>query len=281
MKNNIFLETLHNDLGQFIKINNILIKKKTKFQKIIICKNKFLGKILIINNIIQTTEYDEYIYHEMISLIPLLSNYDKNKNILIIGGGDGGCLKQLTKFSNINTIYLVEIDKQIIKYSKKHLFEIHNNSFNDPRVKIIYKNGFNFLKKNKIKFDIIIVDGTDPIDSGKILFTKNFYKLCKSNLTKQGIFVSQNGTFIQYKKNIIHINIFKKIFKYNGLYTANIPTYYGGNMFFIWGTKNNNIKNINKKYILKQIKNLKFKYYNYLIHKNCFILPQNIIYKLK
>ncbi len=280
MKKKILLENLNNNIGQYININKIIFKKNTKFQNILILKNKNIGKILLLNKIIQTTEYDEFIYHEMICLIPLLSN-PNTKKILIIGGGDGGCLKQLIKFNNIKKITLVEIDKEIIKCSKKYLYKIHNNSFNDKRIKIIINNGLNFLEKNKKHFDLIIIDGTDPIGEGKKLFTKKFYYLCKINLKKNGIFVTQNGTYIQKKYIINNYKIFKKIFKYSGFYLANIPTYYGGSMFFLWGSNDNNIKNIKKKNIIKLTKNLKFKYYNYSIHKNSFYLPQNIKEQIK
>ncbi len=276
----IWLEKLHTNVGQFININKIIYKKKTKYQKIFIVNNKKIGNILILDNIIQTTEFDEFIYHEMICLIPILS-HPKPKNILIIGGGDGGCLKQITKFKEIKSITLVEIDKKIISCSKKYLFKIHKNSFNDPRVKIINSDGIKFIKNNnKKKFDIIIIDGTDPVGPGKKLFSKNFYFNCKKSLSKNGIIVSQSGTILQIKQAFKNLNKIKKIFKYSGFYQSSVPTYYGGNIFFIWASEKNNLKKINVNQLSYRIKSYKFKYYNLMIHINSFVLPQFIINKI-
>ncbi len=280
-KSKVLLENLHKYIGQYLKINKIIFKKKNKFQKIFIFKNKILGKILTINNIVQTTEYDEFIYHEMICLVPILS-HPNPKEILIIGGGDGGCLKQIIKIPYIKKIKLVEIDKDIIKYSKKYLFEIHKNSFEDKRIKIIIEDGIKFLKKNKNLFDIIIIDGTDPIGPGKNLFNEKFYLYCKKSLSKNGILISQSGTFLQIKNLIKNIKNIKKIFKLTGFFNAPVPTYYGGNIFFIWASNKINIKKIHKNNI-DWIKNNNkiFKYYNIKIHKNSFSIPQFLINKFK
>ncbi len=278
MKNKIWLEKLHSNIGQFIKINKIIYKKKTQYQKILIVNNKNIGNLLILDNIIQTTEFDEFIYHEMICLIPIFS-HPNPKKILIIGGGDGGCLKQITKIKKIKSIYLIEIDNEIISCSKKYLFKIHKNSFNDPRVKIINNNGINFVKNNNKKFDIIIIDGTDPIGPGKKLFSKDFYINCNKCLTEKGIIVTQSGTILQKKQIIKNLNCIKKIFKYGGLYQANVPTYYGGNIFFIWASKKINLKKININYLHKKSYLYKFKYYNSKIHINSFILPKFIFSK--
>ncbi len=279
MKNKkIWLEKLHNYVGQFFKINSIIINKNSKFQKIFIFKNNKFGKILVLDNILQTTTYDEFIYHEMICLIPIFS-HPNPKDILIIGGGDGGCLKQITKLHFIKSITLVEIDKKIIKYSKKYLFKIHKNSFYDKRVKIIIDNGINYLNNTKKKFDIIIIDGTDPIGPGKNLFTKNFYFYCSKTLNNNGIIVSQSGTYMLQKKEALNnLKNIKKIFNITGFYNASVPTYYGGNILFIWGSNNINIK---KPLIKEQnkINKYKFKYYNINIHKSSFILPQFFIEK--
>lgn len=280
MKKKIWLETLHNYLGQFFKIDSIIINKKSEFQKILIFKNKKFGKILVLDNILQISSYDEFIYHEMLCMIPIFS-HPKPKNILIIGGGDGGCLKQIIKLDYIKHITLVEIDKKIIIYSKKYLFEVHKNSFNDKRIKIINENGINYIKNTKKKFDIIIIDGTDPVGPGKNLFNKNFYINCKKRLNKNGIFVTQSGTYILQKKELLnnYKNI-KKIFKYIGFYNASVPTYYGGNILFLWGSDYINIKK-NIKIKDKNIKKYKFKYYNINIHKSSFILPNFLIKKIK
>ncbi len=274
----IWLEKLHSNIGQFIKIDKVIYKKKTKYQKIFIVNNKKLGKILILDNIIQTTEFDEFIYHEMICLIPIFS-HPKPQKILIIGGGDGGCLKQIIKFKKIKSITLVEIDKKIISCSKKYLFKIHKNSFDDTRIKIINDDGIKFIKKNNKKFDIIIIDGTDPVGPGKKLFTNEFYYNCQKSLSENGIIVTQSGTILQKKQTLKNLKKIKKIFKYTGLYQSSIPTYYGGNMFFMWASQKINLKKINTNKLSSKINLYKFKYYNLMIHISSFALPQFIIKK--
>ncbi len=279
MKKKIWLEKLHLNIGQFININKVIYKKKTEYQNILIIKNNKIGNTLILDNIIQTTEFDEFIYHEMISIIPIIS-HPNPKKILIIGGGDGGCLKQIVKFKKIKSITLVEIDKKIIYCSQKYLFKIHKNSFFDSRVNILYKDGINFLKKNNTKFDIIIIDGTDPVGPGKKLFTKKFYLNCKKSLHNNGIIVTQSGTILQEKQIIKNLNNIKEVFNYSGLYQATVPTYYGGNIFFIWASQNIDLKKTNINELKKKIKSYKFKYYNPMIHIYSFILPQFIIKKI-
>ncbi len=279
-KNEFFLEKINKNIGQFFKIDEIILKKKTKYQEILIFKNKKIGKILAIDNIIQTTSFDEFIYHEMICFIPIFSHKNP-KNILIIGGGDGGCLKEILKINYINSITLVELDKKIIKYSKKYLYEIHKNSFYNKKIKILIDDGFIFLKKNTQKYDIIIIDSTDPIGPGKALFSKKFYTYCKNSLNENGIIVGQNGTYMYQKKNIINnFKIFKKLFQFQGFYQATIPTYFGGNMLFIWGSNNIDLKKINLKNLKNKIKLFHFKYYNFSIHINSFYLPQYLLNKL-
>ncbi len=280
INNKIYIEKLHKNIGQFFNIDYIIYKKKTKFQNILIFYNSLLGKILSLNNIIQSTEYDEFIYHEMITLIPIYS-HPNPKKILIIGGGDCGCIREIIKFKNIKSITLVEIDKEVLKCSKKYLFKHHKNSFKDKRVKIIINDGYSFLKKNKKKFDILIIDGTDPVGYGKNLYSKKFYKKCKNSLNSNGILITQSGTYmLQIKEAINHYLNIKKIFKYSGFYQASIPTYYGGNMLFIWSSNKINLYNTNEHILNKKIDNLDFKYYNFLIHKSSFILPQYFIKKL-
>ncbi len=274
-KNKIWLEKLYPDIGQFLTINSVIYEKQSKFQKIFLFKNTKLGKVLVLDDILQSSDYDEYIYHEMLCLIPFYSHKNP-KNILIIGGGDGGCLREITKFKKVQSITLVEIDKEVIKCSKKYLFNYHQNSFYDKRVKINIIDGKLFLKKNKIKFDLIIVDSTDPIGDGKKLFCKKFYQYCKKSLNKNGILTSQSGTLIQEEAINNYLKL-KKIFKYVGFYQASIPSYYGGNMLFIWSSNNLNISSLN---IDNNKIHLNFKYYNNNIHKSSFIFPQYFLNKL-
>jgi spermidine synthase len=175
---------------------------------------------------------------------------------------------------------MVEIDLNIIDLCKEFFPKHSNNTYKDPRLKIIIDNGLNFIKTTKEKFDLIISDSTDPIGCGKDLFLSEFYFYCKNHLLKNGIFVGQNGIFFLQKNNVnqTYKNI-KKNFNDASFYQATIPSYYGGIMMFSWGTDNMDLRKINIKNLQKRIKHTKlaFNYYNSKIHISSFYLPEYII----
>lgn len=275
----IWHETLHYDIGQYFLIEKILYKKKNRYHEIKIFYNSIMGKIMTIDGIVQTTEKDEFIYHEMLTHVPILS-HGSVKDVLIIGGGDGGILREVCRHKSINSITMVEIDIDIINLCKKYFPNHSNNAYNDPRLNIIIDNGFNFVKNTKNKFNLIISDSTDPIGCGESLFSSEFYSNCKRCLCYDGIFVAQNGVFFLQKNEIILT--FKKLKKYFfdvRFYQASIPTYYGGIMMFAWGSDNCEYRKIHNKDLKKRIQNskLNFNYYNSKIHIGSFYLPQNVI----
>ncbi|CAL4326273.1 polyamine aminopropyltransferase [Buchnera aphidicola] len=276
----IWHEKLYCHLGQYFLIDKLLYETKTEYHKVIIFENSNFGKIMAIDDIVQTTEKDEFIYHEMMTHIPIFS-HGSIKNVLIIGGGDGGILREICKHKDIKNITMVEIDINIINLCKKYFPNHNKNAYEDSRLKLIIDDGLNFTKKTKEKFDLIISDSTDPLGCGKNLFRSEFYYNCKNCLDKNGIFVAQNGVFFLQKNETI--TTYKKLKKYfydTKLYHAAIPTYYGGIMIFAWGT--NNIE-LNKKRNLinlqSRIKSTKldFNYYNAKIHISSFYLPQYIL----
>lgn len=275
-------ERLYSHFGQYFVIEQLLYKSRTDYQDIMIFKSSVFGKVMVIDNIVQTTEKDEFIYHEMLVHVPIFS-HGSIKNILIVGGGDGGILREACRHKNIEKITMVEIDYHIIELCKKFFPNHSNESYEDSRVKLIIDDGLNFVKHTKEKFDLIISDSTDPIGYGKNLFLSEFYLNCKKCLNKDGIFVAQNGVFFfQRKEAILTYKKLKKIFQDTKFYQAAIPTYYGGIMMFAWGTNNMKCYKNNLKEIQSRIKNsaLDFNYYNAKIHISSFCLPQYILNEL-
>ncbi|XRX42449.1 MAG: polyamine aminopropyltransferase [Buchnera aphidicola (Eriosoma harunire)] len=274
--NTIIHEKLHPCLGQYFLINKILYEQTNEHQKILIFNNTTMGNILLLDDIIQTTEKDEFIYHEMITHVPIFT-HPNPKKILIIGGGDGGVLREVIKHKQINKIVMVEIDRIVIDICKKFFPAHNNNAFNDPRLQLIINNGFEFIKKNTEKFDIIISDSTDPVGPGKTLFNLSFYNYCKKSLHDNGIFVAQNGvSFLQQNEIQKTHQKLKKIFHTVKFYQTCIPTYYGGMMTFSFSS---NTKYQNNMYDLKlknriQSKNIYCLHYNYNIHCSSFSLPK-------
>ena len=272
-------ENLYSHLGQYFLIDELLYEKKTEYHQLTIFKNSIFGKILVIDDVVQTTEKDEFIYHEMLTHVPIFS-HGLIKNVLIIGGGDGGILREVCRHKTIQSITMVEIDINIINLCKKYFPNHSNNSYQDSRLQLIIDDGLNFVKTTKKKFDLIISDSTDPISYGKNLFLSEFYLNCKNCLHKNGIFVAQNGVFfLQKNETILTYKKLKKYFFDVRFYQATIPTYYGGIMIFAWGSDNTEFRKNSLQDLQSRIKNIKlsFNYYNAKIHISCFYLPQYIL----
>lgn len=275
-------EKLYCHLGQYFLIDKLLYKKTTNYHEVMIFENSFFGKVMVMDNIVQTTEKDEFIYHEMLTHVPIFS-HGAIKNVLIIGGGDGGILREVCKHKTIENITMVEIDKNIIDLCEKFFPYHSNNSYKDSRLKLIIDDGLNFTKKTKEKFDLIISDSTDPVKYGKNLFSSEFYFYCKNCLDKNGIFVAQNGVFfLQRNESILTFKKLRKYFHDTRFYQAAVPTYYGGIMIFAWGTNNIEFRKNSLTNLQSRIKHtqLAFNYYNAKIHISSFYLPQYILNEL-
>ncbi|WWP02381.1 MAG: polyamine aminopropyltransferase [Candidatus Dasytiphilus stammeri] len=277
--NKIWYEKLHMGCGQYFAVKNIIYQENTNFQNVIFFENPTFGRIMAIDGIVQTTENDEFIYHEMITHVPLLT-MPSAKKILIIGGGDGASLREVIKYKYLEKITMVEIDENIINLCRKYLPNHNQNAYTDIRCEIIIQDGSKFISSCKEKFDIIIVDSTDPIGPGSSLFTPNFYRECRRCLNDDGIFVGQNGVSLLQQKVIK--NSFDNLSCYFNdvtFYQAAVPSYYGGMMTFVWASNNTSLRQITVSVLNKKFKlnNLHCRYYNPLIHKISFALPQYLL----
>ena len=271
-------ESLYDTWGQTFLAEEILHEEKTDEQHLMIFQNAQYGKVLVLDGIIQTTEVDEFVYHEMLTHIPLLS-HGNAKNVLIIGGGDGGILREVLKHNTVEKATLVEIDASVIDFSKKHLPNHSKGAFEDPRTRVVIADGALFIKNTEEKFDVIICDSTDPIGPAAILFKAEFYKNCHDKLTEKGIFVNQNGVpFLQENELKETYQAKKKYFNEVSFYLGVVPTYVGGFMAFGWATdstKNNTVTLEELKIRMKNIDG-ECKYYTPAIHKASFVLPRFI-----
>lgn len=269
-------ETLHNHSGQYFSVDNVIYHEKTNYHDLIIFDNARFGRIMALDGVVQTTENDEFIYHEMMTHIPLLAHGDAKK-VLIIGGGDGAMLREVSKHKNLESITMVEIDSDVISLCKQHLPNHHAGSFDDARLNLVIDDGINFVNHTNQFFDVIISDCTDPIGAGKNLFTSIFYEGCKRILNPNGIFVAQNGVyFLQQEEVIDSHRKLNRYFKDVSFYQAAIPSYYGGCMTFAWATDNKSLRDISYEMISKRFTSsgLKCQHYNPEIHSAAFALPQ-------
>ncbi len=229
-------ETLHPGIGQYIRVDRILHTQKTPTQELLIFENEFLGRVLALDGVIQTTEVDEFIYHEMITHTPILTHGSAQK-ILVLGGGDGGVIKELFKYRTISKVVMVEIDSQVIQLCQQYLPSISRGAFEDPRLDLVISDGAKYVANCPDHFDIIIVDSPDPIGPGENLFSNSFYRYCHQCLKPNGILVTQNGVpFVQREELRNSVQYLSEYFKHVSLFTSSIPTYYGGEMAFGWAS---------------------------------------------
>jgi len=271
-----FYEHLYPDIRIAVK-GNLVYRERTPYQKLELYQTPRYGKMLVLDGTIQTTEKDEFIYHEMLTH-PVLLLHPKPKKVLIIGGGDGGALREVLKH-NIKEVYLVEIDRNVIEISQKYLKKICQDSFSDKRLHLIIDDGARFIRKTSEKFDIVIVDSPDPIGPAKVLFSKNFYSQIYSILTEYGIMVRQSGsTILQQDELKTNYKLLKKIFTFATIQIASIPTYIGGFFSFLIAFKKINSKTLNIEYIEKKFKTLGLKthYYNPEVQISSMCLPTYI-----
>jgi len=231
--------------SRFGLYGKILIKKTSKYQEIIVIENEYYGTALMLDGCWMTSLKDEKYYHECL-VHPALSSIDEKSNILIIGGGDGGTLRECFKYSQISKIDLVEIDEEVIKISKKFLKEIGGEAWNDKRLEIHVDDGVKWVKKTRDNFyDVIFIDCSDPSEFSNLLFSDSFYRECKRILKKNGILATQSESPESFKN--IHISILKtlkKIFKVSETMYSFVPIYPSG--IWSWTFASEEVLNLSK-----------------------------------
>lgn len=260
-----------------MKVKNHLYSAKSDFQKIDIIDTYEFGRVLVIDNWTMVTEKDEFIYHEMITHVALATN-PNIKNVLVIGAGDGGTVRELTRYNNIVNIDMVEIDKLVVEACIEYL-PFTSCKLNDPRVNLYFEDGIKFVKDKKNLYDLIIVDSTDPIGPGEGLFTTEFYTNCFNALTEKGILINQcespyyDNNAYEMKRSYGKLN---KLFDICKAYQYHMPTYPSGHMIFCFASKVlDPVADLNSE--SWNSLGLDTKYYNTDIHKGAFALPNYVI----
>lgn len=275
-----FDEVLHDGVGQRLEIAEVLYEGKTEFQEIKILRNKKFGRIMTLDGIVQTTEGDEFVYHEMFAHVPLLA-HGNVKRVLIIGGGDGGLLEEVLKHK-VEHVTEVELDGGVVEVSRRHLPSICGNAYDDPRTELIIGDGAKFVAETDQRYDVILVDSTDPIGPGAVLFTREFYADCKRCLNPGGVLVTQNGVpFVQGDELKSSVGHFRSLFADGAAYVISCPTYALGFMALGWATDDVSLRRQGVETIRARFKALGIdtQYYNPAIHVAAFALP-NFMLKL-
>jgi spermidine synthase len=231
-------ETLYAEWGQRFRVKRELARVKSDFQDIAIFESVSHGRVMVLDGVIQITEGDEFVYQEMLTHVPLLA-HGSAANVLIIGAGDGGVLRRVLQHPNVQRAVMVEIDGEVIRLSKEFLPDIAGAAWNDPRADVIVGDGIDYVKKAPGNtFDVIIVDSTDPIGVGEVLFTDDFYRNCARILTSRGLIVNQCGVPFMQADELRDTSARRRaFFPHVTAYVAAVPTYVGGFMTLGWAAK--------------------------------------------
>lgn len=264
-----------------IKVERELYSEQTEFQRIDILESKEFGRFFTLDGLMMVTEKDEFIYHDMIVHVPMATN-PNIKNVLVIGAGDGGTIRELTKYNHIENIDMVEIDKRVVEVCKEYLPQTACR-FDDERVNLFFEDGLRFVRNKENEYDLIIVDSTDPFGPGEGLFTKEFYGNCYKALKEDGILVNQHESpyYESYAKAMqdAHEKIYG-LFKVHRVYQAHIPTYPSGHWLFGFASKKYHpIYDLNAD-AWNEL-GIETKYYNTDLHVGCFALPNYVKELLK
>ena len=271
-------ETLHDDFRIKLKVDRVLFDSETDHQRLKLFENATFGRVLTLDSITQTTEADEFIYHEMMAH-PSIMAHGNAKRVLIIGGGDGGMAEEVLKHKSVEHVTMVEIDAGVVEFSKQYLPNICKGAFDDPRLNLVITDGAKFVAETDERFDVAIIDSTDPMGPGEVLFTETFYGNVKRCLNEGGVIATQNGVpFLQSDELAQTVGAFRKLFRDASCYLATIPTYVGGPMAFGWGTDDEALRQVSEEVLAKRFAAAGFetRYYTPAVHKGAFALPPYI-----
>jgi spermidine synthase len=259
-----------------IKVEKQIHTEQTEFQRIDILEAKEFGKFFTLDGLMMITEKDEFIYHDMIVHVPMATN-PNIKKVLVIGAGDGGTIRELTRYNTIEKIDMVEIDERVVDVCREY-FPQTACKLDEPRVNLFFEDGLKFVRNKENEYDLIIVDSTDPFGPGEGLFTKEFYGNCYKALTEDGILVNQHESpYYNYHANAMKAAHEKIVgfFAIIKVYQAHIPTYPSGHWLFGFASKKYDpIKNLDADAWNKLA--IKTKYYNTDLHVGCFALPNYV-----
>ncbi|HWM80983.1 MAG TPA: polyamine aminopropyltransferase [Pseudolabrys sp.] len=237
-------EALFDKMGFRIsyRVDRVLHETRTKHQDLILFRNKYFGKVLMLDGATQVTSRDEFVYHEMMSHVPLFA-HGNAREVLIVGGGDCGIAEEVLKHKSVKRLTQVEIDASVVEFSRKHFPEFTGPVLKDKRFDLVIDDGVRFVLKTDRRFDIIIIDSTDPQGPGRVLFSRRFYAGCRRVLKPGGLMVTQSGVpFFQASELRSSMTHLRGLFPDATCYVAAIPTYIGGHMAMGWASRDKSLR---------------------------------------
>ncbi len=274
-------ETLFDNLGfrMSYAAERVLYETQTAHQHLVLFENPFFGKMLMLDGATQISSRDEFIYQEMMSHVPLFA-HGRAREVLIVGGGDCGIAEEALKHKSVRRLTQVEIDASVIEFAKRHFPEFTGPVLADKRFECVIGDGMAYVKETKRRFDVIIVDSTDPAGPGAVLFTRDFYARCKRCLNKGGVLVTQNGVpFLQADELKTTMEHFRTLFADFTCFLAAVPTYVGGHMAMGFASDDKRLRRAPAKTIAARYRragHFPTRYWTPELHVGAFALPRFI-----
>lgn len=269
-----FTEKQTPNLGITLKLKETFCREQTEYQDMMIVDTCQFGRMLCLDGTVQTTEGDEFVYHEMICHVPLFA-HPNPKKVLVIGGGDGGAIREALKHPSVEKVVLAEIDGRVVEQSRKYLPSI-SCELDNPRAEVFIGDGIEFVKNSKNEYDVILVDSTDPVGPAVGLFAKEFYQSVYEALTDDGILVPQTESPFLHQDLICDVQrSLRSIFPTVKTYMAGIPTYPSGTWTFTAASKKHDPETPARQLAFET------KYYTTKLHKGSFALPASLERRLE
>jgi len=268
-------ETFHAHWRVRLEADEILHELKTEHQDLVIFKNKTWGTVLMLDGVCQLTTSDEFVYHEMMVHVPLMA-IDAPKQVLVVGGGDGGVLREVLKHPTVERAMLCEIDRTVIDTALKFYPEIPGNAYDDERTVVVIADGCKFVAETDERFDAIIVDSSEPIGPSAVLHTREFFADCRRALKKDGILVTQNGLPFLFPGHLASTTqTFASLFDNVAPYLCTQPCYFGGPFALNWASDQDEHLEIPEKWLAKRQdkRGITTKYWTPAVHNAAFALP--------
>ena len=269
--------------AQRFQVTRIVARARSAFQDIVVFENPAFGRVLALDGAIQATEKDEFVYHEMLTHVPILA-HGRVRQVLIVGGGDGGVLREVLRHRSVERATMVEIDGKVVDLCREHMPSLSAGAFDDARAEVVIDDGIKFVTETERRFDVIVVDSTDPAGPGEVLFGPRFYKSCHERLTRGGIVVTQNGVpFFQAKEDRDTSARLKPWFADFGFYVAACPSYVGGFMALAWATDDKRLRRLSLATLAARFRKarLETRYYTPAVHVGAFNLPPYVATLMK
>ncbi len=263
-----FTERQTENFGITCKVSQTLHTEQTPYQSLAVLETEQFGRMLVLDGMVQTTQRDEFVYHEMIAHVAL-QTHPRPRTVAVIGGGDGGAVREALKYSDVEAVHLVEIDQRVVEVSREYFPEL-SNGLSDPRVTCIYADGIEHVRTHANTYDVIIVDSTEPVGPAIGLFDKKFYTWARESLTADGVLVAQTESPF-FNRAIIEraFGGISSVFDVAKLYLASIPTYPSGLWSFSIGSKSSD-----PLHAQVDLTGIPTRYYTESVHQGAFQLPR-------